>query len=106
MLFALDRAQTAIEQVSLLRAPLRDGRRDIDEGHVLDAFQLVGHRLAPLAGNPMAKQLHVMSQRPLRRLHVRVARSLQANHQAKAVQNVLFLPLDPANVADPMIAAS
>ena len=79
----------------------RNGRRHEDQGNVFDALQLLEHRLAGLAGaDAMAEQFHVVGQGPQRRLVVAVARALQANDQPHAMQDVFFLPLDAADIAD------
>ena len=82
----------------------RDDRRDEHQSNVFDVLELLDLRLAlRIGGQAVPHQLHVAGQGPQRRLAVAVARAAQAHDQPHAVQRVLFLPLDAADVADVLV---
>jgi hypothetical protein len=99
-------ADDAVQTIALLSTAGRNCCGDKDKSDILGALQLVEHRLAGGAhAHAMSEHLQVVRQRTRRCFHIAVAGALEAGDEADALQDVFFLTLNPADVADAMVRA-
>ena len=92
-----DRADDAVDLVSLSAAGRRHRGGDHHQGHVLDVLQFCRPVLAQL----VAHQLQRRGQGANRRQEIaRIAGAFEAHDQSQALQRVFFLPFDSADVLE------